>query len=68
MIIRTRIIIICENAESLRVPYASAQRYVQQLEKAGSLHEITGQARNRIYRANDILAAIEAPLTTEVTL
>jgi hypothetical protein len=26
------------------------------------LCEITGQARNRVYRADEVLAAIEAPL------
>lgn len=52
-------------AEFLDVAYPSAQRYVQQLEAAGIVQEITGQARNRVYRADEILSAIEAPLATE---
>jgi hypothetical protein len=41
--------------------YKSAQRSVYKLEQAGILTEITGRARNRIYRASKILAAIEQP-------
>ncbi|RLC60172.1 MAG: Fic family protein, partial [Chloroflexi bacterium] len=37
------------------------QRYVNQLEKAGLLQEITGQARNRVYRADEVLRVIEEP-------
>jgi Fic family protein len=46
-------------SEALDVTFASANHYVQQLEEAGILREITGQARNRIYRADEVLAAIE---------
>jgi Fic family protein len=49
-------------AESLGVNYATATRYIRRLEEAGLLCEITGQARNRIYRADKVLAAIEQPL------
>ena len=35
---------------------------VQKLEQAGILREATGKARNRIYRADEILFAIEGPL------
>ena len=49
-------------AEALGVNYASAGRYLNQLEAAGLLCEITGRARNRVYRAGEILAAIEGPL------
>jgi Fic family protein len=50
-------------ATSLEVDFSSAQRYVNQLEKAGLLREITGQARNRVYRADEVLRAIEEPLS-----
>jgi Fic family protein len=46
-------------AEALDVHFPSANQYVQQLEVAGMLREITGQARNRVYRADEVLAAIE---------
>jgi Fic family protein len=42
--------------------YKIAQRYVIKLTQAGILSEVTGQARNRIYRAGEILEAIEGPL------
>jgi Fic family protein len=48
--------------ESLEVTYNTAQQYVQQLEEVGLLREITGQARNRVYQADQVLEAIEAPL------
>lgn len=46
----------------LGITYQSARRYVNQLEEAGVLREITGQARNRVYRADEVLEAIESPL------
>jgi Fic family protein len=49
-------------AEALGVNYATASRYINRLEDAGILREITGQARNRVYRAGEVLAAIEEPL------
>lgn len=49
-------------ARELEVGFPAAQRYVDQLTKARVLKEITGKARNRIYRANEILSAIEGPL------
>jgi DNA-binding MarR family transcriptional regulator len=42
----------------LSVTYSAAQRYVTRLEAAGIVTEITGQARNRVYRADEILAAV----------
>jgi len=44
---------------ALNVPYRSASRYVDKLVHLGILREITGQARNRIFRADEILLAIE---------
>ena len=42
--------------------YKVAQRYVEKLTQAGLLREVTGHARNRMYRADEILQAIEGPL------
>jgi Fic family protein len=47
---------------ALGVPYRSASRYVEKLVQLGILKEITGQARNRIFRAEEILSAIEDSL------
>jgi len=38
--------------------YKIAQRYVEKLVDHGILREITGMARNRVYRADKILHAI----------
>ena len=46
----------------LGITYQTARRYINQLEEIGILREITGQARNRVYRADEVLAAIEEPL------
>jgi len=50
-------------AEALGVSHQSASRYVKTLETEGVLREITGQARNRVYRADEVLRAIEEPLS-----
>jgi Fic family protein len=47
---------------ALGVDFPAAQRYVHQLTEANLLHEITGRVRNRVYRADEVLRAIEEPL------
>lgn len=47
----------------LKIQYPIAQRYIDKLVNAKILTEITGRSRNRVYQANEILAAIEAPLS-----
>ncbi|HJS29008.1 MAG TPA: Fic family protein [Anaerolineales bacterium] len=44
---------------ALDVPYRTAQRYVERLVKIGILREVTGRSRNRLYRAEEILRALE---------
>ena len=46
-------------ASRMEITYSMAQRYTEQLESAGILQEISGQARNRVYRATEILATLE---------
>lgn len=46
----------------LDITYQTAWRHVNRLEEEGVLREITGQARNRVYRVDEVLAAIEEPL------
>jgi len=43
----------------LGIPYMTAERCIERLVKLGILREATGKARNRIYRADEILAVIE---------
>jgi Fic family protein len=51
--------------DTLGVDFSVAQRYVSHLEEEGLVEEITGQARNRIYRASELLKAIEGPISEE---
>jgi Fic family protein len=44
---------------AMGVPYRSAQRYIEKLEELGVVREVTGRARNRLYQADEILAALE---------
>ena len=44
---------------ALDVPYRTAQRYMEKLEELGILREVTGQARNRLYRADEIIHGLE---------
>jgi Fic family protein len=45
---------------ALNVPYRTAQRYIERLEEIGILREVTGQARNRLYRVDEILQVFES--------
>jgi Fic family protein len=47
---------------ALETPYRTAQRYIEKLQVLGILREATGQARFRIYQADEILLALERPL------
>ena len=44
---------------ALGVPYRTAERYVEKLTEIGILREVTGQRRNRLYRAEEIIRALE---------
>ena len=44
---------------ALGIPYMTAERCIERLVEIGVLREITGKARNRIYRADEILAVIQ---------
>jgi Fic family protein len=41
--------------------FKTAKRYVDVLEDAGILREVTGRKRNRLYRADEVLNAIQKP-------
>ncbi|MBI1854422.1 MAG: Fic family protein [Chloroflexi bacterium] len=45
-------------ASGLNIPFKTAGQYIEKLVQAGVLREITGHARNRIYRADEILKAL----------
>lgn len=52
-------------ADVMGVAFKSAARTVATLEEAGILREITGQQRNRVYCADEILRLLDEPLTDE---
>jgi Fic family protein len=53
---------IPQAAQALQVQFPAAQRHIDQLVKAGLLREITGRARKRVFRADEIVAAIDEPM------
>ena len=46
-------------ASGLNMPFKTAGQYIEKLVQAGILRETTGYARNRIFRADEILRAVE---------
>lgn len=54
------VITVRQVEKEMDVNYPTALRYVQRLEELGILREITGQARNRVYKAEDVIRAIES--------
>ncbi len=55
-VIRTRQI-----EAALGVNFSTAQRYMDRLQAAGIVREVTGKARNRIYCADEILNVLDKP-------
>lgn len=46
-------------ASGLNIPFKTAGQYIEKLVQAGILRETTGYARNRIFRADEVLRAVE---------
>ena len=46
-------------ADSLRMPFKTARQYIDKLGRAGIVREMTGYARNQIYRADEVFSAID---------
>lgn len=53
------ILSIHQLGKALKIPYRSAQRYVEKLVTLGVLREGTGKRRNRVYHADAILRILE---------
>ena len=47
-------------AKGLEMPFKTSRQYIEKLVQAGILREITGYARNQIYRADEIFNAIDS--------
>lgn len=54
-------------AEVLKVKFTSAQKTIDKLLSAGLVKELTGQKRNRIYLATEILAAVQGKSQTGIS-
>jgi Fic family protein len=46
-------------ADGLNMPFKTARKYIEKLVQAGVLREMTGYARNQIYRANEVFRALD---------
>jgi len=46
-------------AAGLNIPFKTAGKYIEKLVQAGILRETTGYTRNRIFRADEVLRAVE---------
>lgn len=46
-------------ADSLGMPFKTARQYIEKLVQAGILREVTGKARNQIYRADEVFGALD---------
>jgi len=47
-------------AEGLEMPFKTSRQYIEKLVKADILREVTGYARNQIYRADEVFNAIDS--------
>jgi len=65
LLFRSPVLSIRQTEEAVGTTFPSANRYIQQLEKAGIVREITGQSRNRLYMAEEIVRAIEDPIAEQ---
>lgn len=45
-------------ADSLKMPFKTARQYIDKLVRAGIVREMTGYARNQIYRADEVFGAL----------
>ena len=46
-------------AEVVNMPFKTARQYIEKLVQAGILREVTGRARNQIYRTDEIFKALD---------
>jgi Fic family protein len=46
-------------AEGVNMPFKTARQYIDKLVQAGIVHEVTGYARNQIYRADEVFKALD---------
>lgn len=59
------VITVQQMETELGITSATAGKYIAHLESEGILREITGQVRNRVFLAKEILRAIDEPLSAQ---
>ena len=47
-------------AEGVDMPFKTARQYIDKLVQAGIMHEVTGYARNQVYRADEVFTALDS--------
>jgi Fic family protein len=47
-------------AEGVAMPFKTARQYIEKLVQEGIVREVTGYARNQIYRADEVFTALDA--------
>ncbi len=47
-------------SEGMDMPFKTARQYIEKLVQAGVLREVTGYARNQIYRADEVFKALDS--------
>lgn len=47
-------------AEGVEMPFKTARQYIEKLVQAGIVREVTGYARNQVYRADEVFTALDS--------
>jgi len=47
-------------AEGVDMPFKTARQYIEKLVQAGVVREVTGYARNQVYRADEVFTALDS--------
>lgn len=50
-------------AEGVDMPFKTARQYIEKLLQAGIVREVTGYARNQVYRADEVFTALDSNKT-----
>ena len=61
------VVTVAQVAEAVGLTYQATPRHIDSLVTEGVLAEISGQARNRVFRADGVIEAIASPLASAAT-
>jgi Fic family protein len=62
LVFARRVVSVRQVGKELGVPFVSARRYVDRLVQDGILTEITGRRKDRLFRADEVVRIVTAPL------